>query len=70
MTQSEALKVWLPIIAMGVENMPECKEALEMAIKALAYDDDKYHEEHGEVIVDKDVWEDMKKALSVSARRC
>ena len=35
MTPSEALKVWLPVIAMGVENMPECKEALEMAIKAL-----------------------------------
>ena len=34
MTQSEALKVWLPVVAMGVENMPECKEALEMAIKA------------------------------------
>lgn len=36
MTRDEALKVWLPIIQMGVETMPECKEALDMAIKALA----------------------------------
>lgn len=27
------------------------------------YDDAKYHEEHGEVIVDKAVWEDAKRAL-------
>lgn len=32
MTIDEALKVWLPIIRMGVETMPECKEALDMAI--------------------------------------
>lgn len=35
MTRDEALKVWLPVIQMGVETMPECKEALDMAIKAL-----------------------------------
>lgn len=35
MTKEEALKIWLPIIHMGVKDMPECKEALEMAIKAL-----------------------------------
>ena len=34
-----------------------------LAIQALEYDDTKYHEEHGEVIVDKDVWEDTKRAL-------
>jgi len=28
--------MWLPVIHMGVENMPECKEALDMAIKALS----------------------------------
>ena len=27
------------------------------------YDDAKYHDEHGEVVVDKAVWEDAKKAL-------
>lgn len=32
MTRDEALKVWLPVIQMGVETMPECKEALDMAI--------------------------------------
>lgn len=35
MTREEALKLWLPIMDMGTENMPECKEALQMAIKAL-----------------------------------
>ena len=35
MTKEEAIKVWLPVISMGVENMPELKEALDMAIKAL-----------------------------------
>ena len=41
----------------------EVPQAFEMAVKALKYDDTKYHEEHGEVIVSKDVWEDAKKAL-------
>ena len=31
--------------------------------RLLAYDDAKYHEEHGEVIVAKDLWEDAKRAL-------
>ena len=35
MTREEALKIWLPVIKMGVENMFECSEALNMAIKAL-----------------------------------
>lgn len=35
MEKEEAIKVWLPVISMGVENMPELKEALDMAIKAL-----------------------------------
>lgn len=35
MRKEEALKIWLPVIKMGVETMPECEEALDMAIKAL-----------------------------------
>ena len=35
MTIDEALKVWLPVIQMGVETMPECKEALDMAIETM-----------------------------------
>lgn len=35
MTNEEALTVWLPVIKMGVKDMPECNEALDMAIKAL-----------------------------------
>ena len=35
MTRDEALNVWLPVIQMGVETMPECKEALDMAIGAM-----------------------------------
>lgn len=45
------------------------KEAYEMAIQALEYDDVAYHEEHGEVIVDKDVWEDAKRALEQEPMR-
>ena len=35
MSRDEALKVWLPIIQMGVETMPECKEALDMAVDTM-----------------------------------
>lgn len=35
MTIDEALKVWLPVIQMGVETMPECKEALDMAVDTM-----------------------------------
>lgn len=35
MTRADALKIWLPVIKMGVESMQECSEALDMAIKAL-----------------------------------
>ena len=35
MTREEALKIWLPIIDMSIDNMPELKEAFDMAIKAL-----------------------------------
>lgn len=38
MTKEEALKLWLPVIKMGVESMPECSEALDMSIKALEQD--------------------------------
>ena len=36
MTREEALTIWLPIIEMGVKDMPECQEALHMAIEALS----------------------------------
>lgn len=37
MTREEALKLWLPVVVMGVSDgrMPEVKEAVEMAVKAL-----------------------------------
>ena len=35
MTRDEALKVWLPVIQMGVETMPECKEALDIAVETM-----------------------------------
>ena len=35
MTREEAIKTWLPIISMSIDNMPELKEAFDMAIKAL-----------------------------------
>ena len=35
MTREEALKIWLPVIRLGVEHLSECKVALDMAIEAL-----------------------------------
>ena len=35
MTREDAFEIWLPIIKMGVKSMPECSEALDMAINAL-----------------------------------
>ena len=35
MEKEKALTMWLPVIAAGVKDLPECKEALEMAIEAL-----------------------------------
>lgn len=35
MSIDEALKVWLPVIQMGVETLPECKEALDMVIDTM-----------------------------------
>lgn len=35
MTKEEALTLWLPVIKMGVKDMPECNEALDMSTKAL-----------------------------------
>lgn len=35
MTREEAIKTWLPIISMGINSMPELKEAFDMAVKAL-----------------------------------
>ena len=65
MTKEEALKVWLPIIDMGVENMPECKEALWMAIKALEQEStlDKIRAEiaeYGSIMVDYAITKDTK----------
>ena len=55
MTREEAIKTWLPIISMGIDNMPELKEALDMAIKALDQEPilDKIRAE-----IEKAVWED------------
>ena len=70
MTAEKAIKNLYAIRTVYQMDLSEPEDrALAMAIEALEYDDIKYHEEHGEVIVDKNVWEDMKKALgSVSAR--
>ena len=38
-------------------------EVMDYFLQALEYDDAKYHEEHGEVIVAKEVWEDAERAL-------
>lgn len=35
MDKEKALKIWLPVIADGVKDLPECKESLEMATEAL-----------------------------------
>lgn len=43
MTREEAIKTWLPIISMGIDNMPELKEALDMAIKSLEQEPKKGH---------------------------
>ena len=40
--------------------------ALAMAIQALEYDDAKYHEEHGDVIVDKAVWDAVNRAVPMN----
>ena len=47
------------------EEHRQLAEWLQDYKRLLEYDDALYHEEHGEVIVDKDVWEDAKKALEV-----
>lgn len=62
MTNEEAIDI---IKCLAWHTRPN-EEDIEQAIKALEqepYDDAKYHEEHGEVIVDKAVWEDAKRAL-------
>ena len=59
MTREEAITILNMVEAHGSLVI----QAKDMAIKALEYDDAKYHEEHGEVIVDKAVWEDAKRAL-------
>lgn len=49
MTREEALKIWLPVIKMGVESMQECNEALNMAIKALEQEPRTGHWEYKEI---------------------
>ena len=35
MTINDAVNIWMPVVAMGVEDMPEIKEAVNMAIASL-----------------------------------
>ena len=35
MTIDEAVNTWMPVVAMGVKDMPEVKEAVRMAIASL-----------------------------------
>lgn len=35
MTIEEAVNTWMPVVAMGVEDMPEIKEAVRMSIASL-----------------------------------
>lgn len=35
MTIEEAVNTWMPVVAMGVKDMPEVKEAVRMSIKSL-----------------------------------
>ena len=35
MTIDEAVNIWMPVVAMGVKDMPEVKEAVRMSIKSL-----------------------------------
>jgi hypothetical protein len=35
MTIDEAVNTWMPVVAMGVKDMPEIKEAVRMAIASL-----------------------------------
>ncbi len=58
MNREQAIEVLQMVEAHGLAH-----EAKRMAIQALSYDDVRYHEEHGEIIVDKAVWEDVKRAL-------
>ena len=57
MTKEEALTLWLPVIKMGVKDMPECNEALDMATKALEQESilDKIRAEVLEYIDDLDI---------------
>ncbi len=48
-------------IRQAVENMSPITP--KPKTKQDEYDDAKYHEEHGEVVVEKDLWEDAKRAL-------
>ena len=64
MTRAKAKAILENDIVDGhVEGNSKFMDAFWMAVDALEYDDAKYHEEHGEVIVAKELWEDAEKAL-------
>lgn len=35
MIEKDALEIWLPVVRMGVESMPELLESVDMATEAL-----------------------------------
>ena len=35
MSVKEALSIWIPVIELGVQDIPECREALRMSKDAL-----------------------------------
>lgn len=65
MTRDEAKRLLADYIDYDKEcpHFYEMEEACKVALKALSYDDAKYHEEHGEVVVDEEIWEDANKAF-------
>lgn len=64
MTRAEAKAILENDIVDGhVKGNSKFMDAFWMAVDALEFDDTKYHAEHGEVIVAKEVWEDAEKAL-------
>ena len=62
MTKEQAKSELMQIYMSLSEEKKQALDVL-MAQADGEYDDAKYHEEHGEVVVDKAVWEDAKKSL-------
>lgn len=64
MTKAQAIKqleIWRECMRADLAE-PDVIETYNMAIQALEYDDAKYHEEHGEVVIADVVWDDALKA--------